>query len=653
MKYLSRLNVSPMRIALLQIFLVFGLLLAIYGNTLMPGTVGGDAGEIQSTAPLLGLVHPTGQPIYILLGKLWTLVLPFKSSAYELNLLAGVSSASAGTAIAWYLVRLYEYRAPWLAGFTGLLFGIGGTIWGQAVLADKYAFTAFLAALIVGATLLWDNQRNTLRADRYLYILCIIFSLGLLHHRSLFLFGVGIAILVIYNLGQTLWQNWRRTVYCLALTLLPPLLIYPTILPLFRANDTGVYQWHPSSLVDWQEYFLERHVIDNEVLVFDNSDNIETQLKIYWDTILADYTWVVVIGALLGIFLLAKQRFSTALFLVTSFVLLSILSANFRGNDRQFTYYVPSFVVMAYAFGIGLYEILLQLSSMSNRKLFYGLHTGIVILLIGLGIFQFQQIYPDMKQASQYGEPLGIWRSTLKSGDMGERLTAKMDDLPRDAVLALDWEQMTIFWYEQKVEGVREDLTLDYPIEFYANYIDNDQPVCIGRNIPLDEKWKLTNIGPIVCLSEEYTTTLPNGAVSINKPLYDNNDNSVLALAGVDPLAPMYGAGQHVPLLLYWQALADIDADYSISIRLLTENWETVWSRDMQAPVLGLYRTSRWSIDEVVGDYHEISIPRDLTEGRYLWTVVVYRALATGEFENLHDSEGNNVILGGTFEVTN
>ena len=76
---------------------------AVYVVTLAPDVLPGDSGEFQLAVPLLGIVHPTGYPLYLLLGRLFTL-LPVASIAYRVNLF---SAASAALAVgAFYLVAL-------------------------------------------------------------------------------------------------------------------------------------------------------------------------------------------------------------------------------------------------------------------------------------------------------------------------------------------------------------------------------------------------------------------------------------------------------------------------------------------------------------------------------------------------------------------
>ena len=83
------------------LFLFAGVAAAVftlYLVTLAPGVVGGDAGEHQFSAPLLGIPHATGYPLYLLLGKLWTLLMPFGSMAWRMNLLSAVYGALAAGA---------------------------------------------------------------------------------------------------------------------------------------------------------------------------------------------------------------------------------------------------------------------------------------------------------------------------------------------------------------------------------------------------------------------------------------------------------------------------------------------------------------------------------------------------------------------------
>ncbi|MFN8372235.1 MAG: DUF2723 domain-containing protein [Anaerolineae bacterium] len=702
MPFLRRISQLNYPYALLVFFITF----AAYVRTLMPGTVGGDAGELQYAGPLLALVHPTGQPLYVTLGYLWSHIVPFGSMAWRMNLLSAFSAALGCAALTWFFARAYGNR--FVATTTGLTLGFGAALWGQAVLADKYGFNVLLTSLLVGLTLWWGHERHSSLTprpsslpasgerekialpphhNRLLYVLSLTFGICLLHHRSLALFALMIGVMVVYYERAELWRSWRRTLICAALVLLPALVVYPLFLPLVRAREMSPLLWQPTTASDWLDWLLERHVLTNEALVFDNLSNIASQLQIYLQTVTNDYTLAVVPIALIGFVALLRREFVNGLFLLVSYLLQAFLSANWRGNDRQFTYYLPSFVVLIYAYGYGLYALWnfanrpvtmmgmtrgdenTDLTAKAQRaqrgisraaaalrttkfaRIRWGTEIVVYVLAVGIVIIQFASTYPQRRADATYGEPLDLWRETLKTGDQGARLTAGMSDVPENAVIAADWEQITMLWYEQRVEGLRPDVTLVYPIERYSEFAD--RPLCLSRILPVDPQWHLTNVGALVCLNSEPVMTVPSNITPLDATLYTPDGDEQLTLSGYRLDSAVMEAGTHVPLLLTWRAAQRMDADYSISLRILDETWQQVLpSADIAAPVMGMYPTSRWTAGEVVQDYHELDIPPELPAGRYLWTLVIYRQQLDGTFVQLQDAQGNVNILGGTFEVT-
>ena len=82
----------------LDTLLAFALAAAVFGVylwTLCPTLYWGDCGELATVAVTLGIPHPTGYPLYCLLGKAWTLLLPFGSLVWRLNVLSALFGALA------------------------------------------------------------------------------------------------------------------------------------------------------------------------------------------------------------------------------------------------------------------------------------------------------------------------------------------------------------------------------------------------------------------------------------------------------------------------------------------------------------------------------------------------------------------------------
>src|SRR4030095_16331863 len=72
--------------------LLFIAAFVLYLRTLAPSLLYGDSAEFQTIAYTLGIGHPTGYPIYVLLAKLFTF-LPVGEIAYRVNLFSAFCAA--------------------------------------------------------------------------------------------------------------------------------------------------------------------------------------------------------------------------------------------------------------------------------------------------------------------------------------------------------------------------------------------------------------------------------------------------------------------------------------------------------------------------------------------------------------------------------
>ena len=153
-----------------------------------PRTVAGeDDGLFVLSSYFLGIEHAPGYPLFVLLGKLFTL-LPLGSVAYRVHLASAFFGALACGA-AWLCARtLTGARLPaWLAAL-GL--GAAPVFWSQAIIAEVYTLNAFffLVLLYLG---LHAAER------RVLPWMAFVFGLSLSNHWPLMLLvAPGFAILL-------------------------------------------------------------------------------------------------------------------------------------------------------------------------------------------------------------------------------------------------------------------------------------------------------------------------------------------------------------------------------------------------------------------------------------------------------------------------
>src|SRR5437867_10901565 len=141
-------------------YLVAGLValgaLVLYVLTLAPTTQFWDASEYITAAHALGIPHPPGNPLFVILAHAWGLLPLGADYARRINLFAAVTSAAA--AGFWFLIGerwLRPIVAPtWprrLAALAGAVVGATSfTVWNQSVANEKvYTVSVLSIALIL------------------------------------------------------------------------------------------------------------------------------------------------------------------------------------------------------------------------------------------------------------------------------------------------------------------------------------------------------------------------------------------------------------------------------------------------------------------------------------------------------------------------
>ena len=190
-------------------------ILLLYLVTLAPTTALWDAGEYMATAYTLGLPHPPGNPLFVLLGRVFALLPIAPTVAQRINILAAVASAIA--AGVWFLIA-HRVLARWglerwqqLAGAAAatLVGGTAFTVWHESVAHEK-VYTLTLAGLAVISWLMieWLDEPDGPRGDRRLLLVAYLLGLGYSLHMAGMLAGPAVALAVITRRPRTIFR-WR------------------------------------------------------------------------------------------------------------------------------------------------------------------------------------------------------------------------------------------------------------------------------------------------------------------------------------------------------------------------------------------------------------------------------------------------------------
>ena len=170
--------------------LLFLAFLAIYVRTAAPSVLSGDSAEFQFAAPLLGVPHPTTYPLYVVLGKLATLLIPFGDLARRVTLVSAICGALAVALFFMLAQRLT--RSAGAAAVAALALGVAPGLWNAATLAEVYALLMLLLAALGYLLVTTDSRCGPVPREPCwrLRMAALVAGLGSTHHGLFVLTGL-------------------------------------------------------------------------------------------------------------------------------------------------------------------------------------------------------------------------------------------------------------------------------------------------------------------------------------------------------------------------------------------------------------------------------------------------------------------------------
>ena len=180
--------------------------LALYVATLAPTAQFWDTPEYITAAYVLGIPHPPGNPLFVLLAHVWGLVPWAHAYAARINLLSAVASAlSAGF---WFLVAerwlrpivpvLGPRRLAALAG--ALTAATAFTVWNQSVVNEKvYTLSLLSIALVLWLAVEWGDRPAGGRRDHLLLLIVYLLALTATNHLMGLLVAPAVLAYVLFT----------------------------------------------------------------------------------------------------------------------------------------------------------------------------------------------------------------------------------------------------------------------------------------------------------------------------------------------------------------------------------------------------------------------------------------------------------------------
>ena len=166
--------------------LIFFITFAVYFSTMAPTVSFWDTGEFIATSHILGIPHPPGSPLFLLVGKLFTLIPISADIAFRMNIFSPLISAATISLLFLicnqFIDRLdskddVKHFKMWSSLTASLTFAFTHSHWFNAVETEVYALSGFMTALVVYLILMWSKYKE--KDHSTMYLMGIVYVIGL------------------------------------------------------------------------------------------------------------------------------------------------------------------------------------------------------------------------------------------------------------------------------------------------------------------------------------------------------------------------------------------------------------------------------------------------------------------------------------------
>ena len=201
--------------------ILFFITFVIYFSTMAPTVSFWDTGEFIATSHILGVPHPPGSPLFLLVGKFFTLIPISSDIAFRFNIFSPIISALT-VSLLFLICNQFINRVDnndetkffkmWSSLTASLTFAFTHSHWFNAVETEVYAFSGFMTALVVYLIMLWST--NIQKDNHVIYLIVIAYIIGLatgLHLLNLLTIPF-IGLIIYFTIGHLSKINFLITI---------------------------------------------------------------------------------------------------------------------------------------------------------------------------------------------------------------------------------------------------------------------------------------------------------------------------------------------------------------------------------------------------------------------------------------------------------
>ena len=440
----------------------------IYIFTLAPSVVQIDSGELATVQVTLGIAHPTGYPLFTMLGYLFSLLPLPLTKIFQMNLLAAIyCSAAVGVftfTIKYSIDNLSGFKKKTSAKesskkekkkgkeqskpekpvdipenlnllsavFGGLTLAFSRTFWFQSTSVEVYSLHLLLITLII--FFLLKAYITSFENDKLFNWLVFSFflALGFTNHMTTLLIIPGTVYLFFskYKFNSVSYKK----ILLMILLFIPVLVLVYSYLPI-RASQNPILNW--GNPVDWEKIY--RHISGKQyqVWLFTSFDSAGKQLSHFFSILPVEF-YLSLVLALIGFFISLFRARKLFLFIFITFAFTVLYSINYDIYDID-SYFLLAFIMISFFAAFGALKILEIKSLPKNYS------TGILVVVL---LVQFYFNFVKVNQSGVY--------------TFEDYTKAVLNTVPENSIiLSKQWDYfISESYYYQFVEKYRTDVTV-------------------------------------------------------------------------------------------------------------------------------------------------------------------------------------------------
>ena len=465
------------------------LVFVLYLFTLAPSVVQIDSGELATVQYRLGIAHPTGYPLFTMMGYLFLLLpLPI-SKILQANLLAAIWCSagifvfikSAETILqnsSFSLTRnVSSNKDKKVVGATksldlrhlsimiSAIFGSGilafsKTYWQQSTSVEVYSLHIFLINLVIFFLLKSFYIQESKNVYMSWILVSVALALAFSNHMTTILIIPGLAFIFFTKEKFSLISV--KKIGVMLLCFFPLLIVIYSYLPI-RAMQNPILNW--GNPIDFERFFRHFTGKQYQVWLFSSFDSAKEQLIYFITTMPSELTIIGLGFAIIGVVFSFKYARNIFYFLIITFAFTVLYSINYDIVDID-SYFLLAYISLAFFVVFGAFGVI---TFLSKHKINFKTIGASFILL---AVLQFIINFKGAGQSDVY---------TFE--DYTKAVIGSVNN--NSVIFSYQWDYLiSPSYYFQYAEKYRDDVTIiDKELlrrSWYYNQLERNHPEIVS-----------------------------------------------------------------------------------------------------------------------------------------------------------------------------